>query len=316
MSFVDAFSNAFKGRKDAAPDKSITGPTHVPGRGLGEAMKRAMTKQKSGSAPAQSPAASTASAKIVTGAVTMIEKMPPRDPDYLNKVKQLMSFKVVPINERSQVAEEFRILRTNIQTLDLPKKSLLFTSCHHSEGKTTSVLHLALFMAKSGKRVLLIDADLRRPKIAKLLRVRPRLDFADALKGADLKDTLVYSREQNLTVLMAKRQYSNATELFERPRFLEIIEEAHREFDFVLVDTCPILCAADPCIIGTQLGGCVLVIKTRSTQRESIQSSCEKMESSGIPIRGLLLTHVKLFVPKYLYRYQYYRGYYYYEDSQ
>ena len=305
-SLDNAFSRAFQGHKSNIGDKDTTGATFVPNMAA-TAIKNAVSQNKAGTSNA------------ATGTMTVNEvkqQTTQRDQDLLNKIKQISTFQNAPVNDRSQVAEEFRILRTNIQTIKLPesKKSIMLTSCHHSEGKTTTAVNLALFMAKNlNKRVLLIDCDLRRPKIAKQLRIKPKVDIVDVIKGADIKEALIYSREQNLTVLLAKRQYSNASEIIEMDSFKDIVEMAHREFDFVIVDTCPVLCAADPNILGRHFGGAVLVIKSRQTQRETINSAAETLEESEIPILGVVLTFIKLILPKQLYRYQYYRGYYYYD---
>lgn len=297
----NAFNQFDPQRRGGTSQLGMTAAT-MASRSAADAIKKAMFKQKLGMAPG----ASSQSIEII------------RDPELLNKVKHLQTFKVIPVSERSQVAEEFRILRTNIQSLQFPpnKNSIMFTSCHHSEGKTTSALYLSIFMAKNpDKRILLVDCDLRRPKVAKKLRIRPRVDLVDVVKGADIHEGIIYSREHNLSVMMAKRQYSNATEIFEMPRFQEVMDFAHREYDFVVIDTCPVLCAADPCVIGDYVGGSLLVIRTRKTQRETINSAIETLDEANIEVKGILLNFVKMYVPKKLYRYQYYRGYYYYEEG-
>lgn len=222
------------------------------------------------------------------------------------------------VNERSQIAEEFRILRARLAQYKFPPKkpSIMLTSCHHGEGKTSTGLNLSLFLAKSPKKkILLIDCDLRRPRVDFQLGIKTEYDIADVITGkVTLEQAIVYSQEHNLYALTAKKDYANASELLESEEMRNMIDRVHRLFDFVVFDTCPILSTADPTIIGPKVGGVLLIIQTRKTQRESIYHASDLLKDAGANLLGAVLTYVKFDMPKYFYRYQYYHSYYYYNS--
>lgn len=218
------------------------------------------------------------------------------------------------VEERSQVAEEYRILRTRLQIISPSRNSVMFTSCRHGEGKSSTSMNLSLFMAKrKDKKILLIDMDLRRSRIGKLFNYKPDIDVVDVVRGRnELEEAIVYSKKDNLYLMPLKRDYSNATEILESAVMKEIMERLHENFDFIIVDTCPCLSTADPMIVGKMTGGAVMVVRSRQTQRESLEHAIVGLQEHDIPTLGLVLTFMKYFIPRYFYRYQYYHDTYYY----
>lgn len=240
---------------------------------------------------------------------------PPAKPLDLEKIRRMAGFKYDPIDTRSQIAEEYRILRTRLQALKLDKPSVLLTSCHHNEGKTNTALRLALTMAKRrGSKILLVDFDLRRPTVHKLLGLPGReVDIVSVLRGKCApEEAMLYSEEDNLYVLCAKREYSNGTDYLETRHARELLDRIHATFDFTVMDSCPCLSTSDPAILGPYVGGVVMVIRSLQTQRESIEHAILSLSELGVPTIGVILTFMRYFIPRYLYRYQYYHGYYYY----
>jgi capsular exopolysaccharide synthesis family protein len=223
-------------------------------------------------------------------------------------------FEYNKIDNRSQVSEEYRILRTRLEIVNPKRNSIMLTSCRHGEGKSSTSMNLSLYTAKrKNQKVLLIDLDLRRPKLAKLFRIKQDPDFVDHVRGkCELEETIRYSEEDNLYLMVTRREYSNATEILESSVMQEMIERLHATFDFIVVDTCPCLSTADPMVIGKRFGGALMVVRTRQTQRESLEHAVLALKEHNIPTLGIVLTFMKYFIPKYFYRYQYYHDSYYY----
>ncbi|MBN2712792.1 MAG: CpsD/CapB family tyrosine-protein kinase [Planctomycetes bacterium] len=287
-----------------------------------DAFRKLMQDGGLGPAPFASPAAAPAAPQPVRVEAPVAEsdnaslaptkvKVKPID---LNRITTVERFAHHPIDSRSQIAEEYRILRTRLQSMELEKNSILLTSCHHNEGKSNTALNLALsFSKRNKKKILLVDFDLRRPRLHRMLGL-PKVDYdvVSALRGkCEPEDAIIFSREDNLYVLAAKREYANGTDYLESSKARELIERLHASFDFVVMDSCPCLSTSDPAILGPLVGGVIMVIRCLKTQRESITHAINSMNEVGVEVIGVILTFMKYFLPNYLYRYQYYHGQYY-----
>ncbi len=272
---------------------------------------RAGGAEAEASAPAATEEPSAAGEPSDTVAAPEESAPPPLDDARFQIIQRLAHH---PIDRRSQIAEEYRILRTRLQAISLPKPSVLFTSCHHNEGKTSTALNLSLALAgRQSARILLVDFDLRRPRLYKMLGLpRQGPDIVSVLHDeCDPEEAIYYSRDDNLHVLGARRDCAGGTDLLETAHTREFIERLHRSFDFVLVDSCPCLSTSDPAILGPYLGGVVMVVRCLQTQRESIEHAINSLTELGVEVNGVVLTFMRYFIPRYLYRYQYYHGYYY-----
>jgi len=250
-------------------------------------------------------------------------------PTVSEAARTVESFNFIPtceVIEGSQLAEEFRLLRTNILALAKREgmRSLVFSSCHHGEGKTTCAVNAARFLArKQGIRVLLVDGDLRRPNVARFLglmetdertgrQTYPGYGFDDVLMGAaTLEEGLVHSVGDNLTVLPSRKGHGDAADILEVPHTAHVLSRLEREFDIVLYDSSPVLSTVDPRILGAGTSGIILVVHAGKTQRENINYVRETLAQADVPLVGVVLTHVKLYLPRYLYRYHYCQDYYY-----
>jgi polysaccharide biosynthesis transport protein len=173
--------------------------------------------------------------------------------------------------DRSALGEAFGTLRTAV-LLDravIPPRSILVTSANPDEGKTTIVVNLALSMTKMGRRVLLIDADMRRPTIAGMLKIDPRVGLADHLEGrADWRSAVRHDVVPGLDVLVAGAPPSNPSELLSSRAMVELIRDAERAYDQVLIDSPALwITGPDARILMRLSGGVVLVIRSRSTGR-------------------------------------------------
>ncbi len=255
-----------------------------------------------------------------TAAIPTSEPAEPRvrPRDLIAEARKVSKFDITKHMEvipGTQVAEEFRALRTNLLTLKAREgvNSVAISSCHHGEGKTTTAINLARFLAKARHRkVLLFDGDLRRPKVKEFLSLKPEVGLEDVLSGeADVKDALVYSEKDNLVALPVRTGHSSATEMLDVPAMGELASLLTASFDYVVCDTTPLLSTTDPCVLGARMGGVALVVRAGVTQRESVEHGRNILEQADVRLLGLILNHVRFYIPRYLYRYQYYHDYYY-----
>ncbi|MBI4577484.1 MAG: CpsD/CapB family tyrosine-protein kinase [Planctomycetes bacterium] len=241
------------------------------------------------------------------------------DEEFFSRVVRVPRFDIdrhVLVLSGTQLAEEYRQMRTHLQALAAEHGVRVFglTSCHHAEGKTSTAINTARFLAKSqDSRVVLLDCDLRRPGVKGFLGHEPEAGMDTILAGeTELASSMVYSEEDNLHVVFATRGISSAAEALESSRFEAVIATLRPRFDFVVIDTPPLLSTTDPAVIGKRTDGMALVVQAGATQRESVHHARSLLEQVGVQVLGIVLAKVRDYLPrsKYLYRYHYYHDYY------
>ncbi|PXA69987.1 polysaccharide biosynthesis tyrosine autokinase [Cryobacterium arcticum] len=200
---------------------------------------------------------------------------------------------IVHVDPRSPRAESFRTLRTNLQFLDLGRtdRSFVVTSSIESEGKSTTGANLAIALADAGSRVLLIDADLRRPKVAEYMGVEGAAGLTDLLIGrAELDDLIQPWGKGQLFVLPAGQIPPNPSELLGSARMGHFIEEFNRMFDVVIYDTPPLLPVTDAAILAKNVGGAIIVVAAGRTHKNQLKGAISALGNVGAPVSGLVLT--------------------------
>ena len=204
------------------------------------------------------------------------------------------------------VAEAFRILRTNIQfaNVDRTLRTLLVTSSVPGEGKTSVVANLGMVMAQDGRRVLLVDADLRRSHLHRVLGV-PNLTGLTSLllNEVDLQGCIVETDIPNLYVLPSGPAPPNPSELLGSQRMAQLIERLRSFADVVLFDVPPVLACADAMVLATKTDGVVLVIDSRSTRRGAATRALEMLRNVEAKVLGGVLNKVHARSSEYYYYY-------------
>jgi non-specific protein-tyrosine kinase len=212
---------------------------------------------------------------------------------------------------KSQGAEAYRVLRTNLQfsALDKPLTTLLCTSAEPGEGKSTTVANLAFAMAQADRRVVLVDADLRRPSQHKILKLPNNVGLSTALldKGRDPAVYLQDTDVANLRVMTTGPIPPNPAEMLNSARMHEMIEILKKEADVVLFDTPPVLAVADTSILASQVDGTLLVVWAGKTRGEMLVQATERLLSLGVTPLGVVLNKLTQRRGSY-----YYNTYYYY----
>ncbi|MEP0059861.1 polysaccharide biosynthesis tyrosine autokinase, partial [Rhodopirellula bahusiensis] len=193
---------------------------------------------------------------------------------------------------RSSEAETFRVLRTGIifRCKSEGKQTFMITSPSPADGKSTMIVNLAASMAQTGKRVLLIDADMRRPTVASNLGLTAGQGLADYLKGqASLDDVCQTCDQANLFVCSEGTKTSQPAELLETTRFAEFIAEAREAFDVIFIDTPPLLAVADPAIVAEHVDGCLMAVRVAKNNRTIVQRAAEILVEHGNRAMGVII---------------------------
>jgi capsular exopolysaccharide synthesis family protein len=196
---------------------------------------------------------------------------------------------------QSAWAEAYRAIRTNIDFLRRAKRLqvLLVTSAYADEGKTTAASNLAISFAATGRKVLLIDADLRHPSLDPIHNVDRALGLSSLLNDAmSLNFAVQQSRINGLDIVTAGPEVPNPAELLSSPRLVELLDEARNSYDIILVDSSPLLAVTDPAIIGAVADGIILTVRAWMLDHHDAEQSVELLQSLGTPILGLLVNGI------------------------
>lgn len=221
---------------------------------------------------------------------------------------------------KSTMAESYRAVRTalNFGTRGEGHKVIQITSPDPGDGKTTLVANLAVSIAQSGKRVLLIDADFRRPRVHRAFGTEHEMGLSSVIRGeGDLPDAIQPTEMENLFVLPCGPRPSNPSELLGQPQFKELLDVVREQYDLVLVDTPPVLAVTDPSVVAPRVDGLLLLIRITKHVRPHSRRAIEILESLGANVMGIVVNGVGGTRPsvgygfgqQYGYRYAYAAGY-------
>jgi capsular exopolysaccharide synthesis family protein len=228
---------------------------------------------------------------------------------------------VTQVRPQSQMAESYRALRTSLllSNLGSPPKVIMVTSALPQEGKTTTSINCAVVLAQKGTRVLLIDADLRRPSIHKTLGMGPRSGLSNVLTGSStLEQTITRTAIlPNLFVLPAGTPPPNPAELLASANMRDVLAKLREEYDHIVVDTPPSLSVTDAVVLSPRADAVVLVIRSGQTSKQALRRSRDILAQVNAKVVGVLLNAVDLSSPDYYYYYEYQGKYarYYQEDG-
>jgi len=212
----------------------------------------------------------------------------------------------------SLIAEAYRGLRTALllSMPENPPRTILVTSAKADEGKTTTVCNTALSLAQTGKKVLILDCDMRRPKIRKIFSENGASGLSEYLTGqADFAEIVHESTIPNLYIAHSGTAPPNPGELLGSDRMQDAIKAARGIFDFIIIDTPPLMSVTDPLIVAPMTDGVILVTKGGKSPPEILRKAKKSLEFVRARILGVLFNNVDLHSADYHYYYHQYFDY-------
>lgn len=213
---------------------------------------------------------------------------------------------------KSNIVEAFRNIRTNIifSSADFRRKVLVITSATMQEGKSLVTANLAVTMAQMGKSVLLVDADLRKPRIHTIFGLDRQPGLSEYLIGeTSLESAVQDTSVENLRILPCGSIPPNPSELLASEQFNKFIETVSQRFDIVIFDSPPVMSVTDPVILASRANGVILMVKAGVTSKEVIKRAIWHLREVNAHILGAVLNHSEARNENY---YKYYSGYYHY----
>ena len=217
-------------------------------------------------------------------------------------------------DSRSAIAEAYRAFRTSLLLASASSpKVIVISSTFAREGKTTTSVNLATVLAQMGKPVLLIDADLRRPRLQKVFRGKMNLGLVNYLAANIPIDDVIQDTEvPNLSLILSGPTPPNPSELLGSDRMKHLIHEIRAKFAFVIFDSPPVMAVTDSIVLAANADGVVLCVHGGQTPRDIVQRAAERLRQSNIPVLGALLNNLDL----QQYGYSFKKSYYDYYDEE
>ncbi|MEM7113141.1 MAG: polysaccharide biosynthesis tyrosine autokinase [Chloroflexota bacterium] len=233
----------------------------------------------------------------------------------LIKGNELHERLVTQMRPRDPISEAFRVLRTNLNfsAVDGGLKSVLISSSSPGEGKSTTAANLAVTMAQTGKNVIIIDADLRRPTQHKIFKASNNKGLTTAILDSEtpLEFHLQTTKVPGVSIMTSGPLPPNPAELLNSQRMSHLLENLANEADILIFDTPPALTVADASILAPQVDGCLLVANMAQTKRDTFIRAVERLQASGATLFGAVINRLQLGQSVYgnAYYYHYYSSY-------
>jgi len=212
------------------------------------------------------------------------------------KKKPIRHHLVADSHSKSVIAEQYRTVRTNIEysAIDKDMKSILVTSATPGDGKSTTSCNLAIVFAQQGKKVLLIDSDLRKPTIHKKFFIHNHIGLSSVLtRKKAVEEAVVHTSIENLFILTSGPTPPNPAELLTSKAMENLFGKLYQEFDVIILDTPPVLAVADAQILSKHADGVILVVSSGKTETEQGKKAKQLLLSANAPLLGVVLNNKK-----------------------
>lgn len=241
---------------------------------------------------------------------------------FRSKMKKHTSetFEVLTDKSPFVYAEAFKSLRTNLEFVSATEncKTIMMVSALSGEGKTTASINIAIALAQDGKKVLLCDCDLRRPKIQRYLRIKHSAQYgvSTVLNGSiDIDNAIGYIEELGIYVMLSGTTPPNPSELLASQNAGRMFEELKTRFDYIICDTPPVSIVADTVAFSKHMDGAILVIRQNYASRHQVIEAVNRLQTVETNILGTVLNDYNSKLDSY-YKYdKYYSSYYYATDD-
>ena len=216
---------------------------------------------------------------------------------------------------RSPVAEAYRHLRTSLllSSAGQPPKTILVTSSQPSEGKTTTVVNIAMMLAQTGAEVLVLDCDLRRPRVHSHFGIGNARGVTNYLSGDAQASEIIQTSDRlppNLKIIPSGPIPPNAAELLGSDEMRRLLYVLSENFTHIVIDSPPAISFTDASILSTMVDGVMLVVHGGRSSRAVVRRAKQQLQDVGAHLFGIVLNNVKLEANDYYYYTGYYSGYY------
>ena len=212
---------------------------------------------------------------------------------------------------KNPAAEAYRVIRTGIQFAQAGKElqTIALTSCTPNEGKSTTIANLAVVLTQAGKSVLLIDCDMRNPTVHKNFNLSNKVGLSSCISmGTALSDAVQKTSIEGLYALTGGVIPPNPSELLGSEQMKNVLQRAKEQYDYVLIDTPPVMPLTDALIVGRFVDGMILVIASAEVKVEMARDVKNQLVNAGANILGVVLNKVRSEHHGYGYGYYYYYG--------
>lgn len=212
---------------------------------------------------------------------------------------------------KNPATEAYRVIRTSIQFAQAGKElqTIALTSCTPNEGKSTTIANLAVVLTQAGKSVLLIDCDMRNPTVHKNFNLSNKVGFSSCISmGTALSDAVQKTSIEGLYALTGGVIPPNPSELLGSEQMKNVLQRAKEQYDYVLIDTPPVMPVTDALIVGRFVDGMILVIASAEVKVEMARDVKNQLVNAGANILGVVLNKVRSEHHGYGYGYYYYYG--------
>ena len=200
-------------------------------------------------------------------------------------------------NSSFAVREAYKTLRTNTRFFlsNNGCKKFCITSSTLGEGKSITMLNLAISFAEDGQKVLLIDADMRRPALGRLLIEKTSPGLSNVLAGlADAEESIRREVYPNLDILFSGDVPPNPSELLGNEAMRKLLDDMSKKYDYILVDTPPVNAVSDTCIVANLLDGVLYLVRQNKAEKEAVKSGVNQLEMVGAKLLGFVLNGVDM----------------------
>ncbi|MDD3123518.1 MAG: CpsD/CapB family tyrosine-protein kinase [Candidatus Izemoplasmatales bacterium] len=222
---------------------------------------------------------------------------------------------VVIETPNSREAEAYRKLELNIAiaSLDKPLQVIQCTSATPEDGKTTTSINLAAVYAEKGKKVIIVDFDLRRPKIHRAFHQVNDKGFYDYITNdVDFHDLIIHT-ESKIDVLMTGKHLSYPHIILGSQKASHLIEELRKEYEYIVIDTPPVLSVTDPLVVSKYVDGVVYVVAYNKTRKDEAKEGLNQLLNNNANVIGAVLANIDV---RKTGGYSYYKGYHYYYGTE
>ncbi len=227
--------------------------------------------------------------------MTRLRKKSDLDASQEDRDQEDLADTLVTVSDPAGAASEaYRMLRTNLiyAVVDAPPKVIVLTSAGPREGKSTTVANLGVTLAQAGKKTLILDCDLRRPALHNYFGVRNLVGLANILVEGRKPNEVWHEPLPGLRLINAGPPPLNPAELVSSQRFAEFVDQMRQQFDYVLMDTPPVMAVSDTVAVATRADGVLLVLDAQGTRKSTLRQAIHDLEGVGANVLGTVMNNV------------------------